>query len=68
MFFGTLLFIALIAAAIWLLLRAFRSQTQPTTGAYWQQQNPPSYWQNAPPPVPGRGTYEEGGRAYRYPE
>jgi hypothetical protein len=60
MVFGTLLFIALIVVVIWLLVRAFRSQRMPTT--------PPSYQRGSLPPVSGAETYEEGGRAYSYPE
>ncbi|GHO82563.1 hypothetical protein [Dictyobacter formicarum] len=63
--FGPLLFLALIAAVIWLLVRAFRAPRQPSPP--WPQEAPQPYQRSAP--VPGTAeTYEEGGRAYPYPE
>jgi predicted lipid-binding transport protein (Tim44 family) len=60
MFLGFLLFLAVIVAVIWLLVRAFRAPRMSMT--------PPQYQQQAPPPVPGPQTYEEGGSAHPYPE
>lgn len=47
MFFGALVFIALLAAVIWLVLRAVRSQSPPVMPP-WQSPVPPPYAQEPP--------------------
>lgn len=65
MVFGALLFLALIAAVIWLLVRAFRSPRQPTMQ---QRQTQPQYERGYSSSAPGFEAYEEGGRTYPYSE
>lgn len=68
MILGTLLFLAVIVAVIWLLVRALRPQRMPTTQP-WQQQNPsPPYQQGYSSPGSGSETYQEGGRTHPYSE
>jgi len=68
MFFWTLLFIALIAALTWLLVRAFRSQRIPMPPSPLLRQNQPLYQQGYSPPASESEIYEEGGRTYPYSE
>jgi hypothetical protein len=64
--FGTVLFLALIAGVIWLLVRALRAPRQPQMPPPWYQQESPPYQRSAP--GTGTQTYEEGGQRYSYPE
>jgi hypothetical protein len=69
-FLSSLLFIAVLGTVIWLVMRVFRSPHMLMTLPFWHQQKSPH-----PPYQRGYGdpgvepeTYEEGGRAYSYPE
>ena len=68
MFFGTLLFIAVIGVVIWWLMRALRPQRTPMTLPPRQPQGPPPYQQGYQSTVPEPETYQEGGQTYPYPE
>jgi predicted lipid-binding transport protein (Tim44 family) len=68
MFFWTLLFIAVIVAVIWLVVRALRPQRIPMTTPPGQSQGPSPYQQGYQSTVPEPETYQEGGQTYPYPE